>query len=59
MRFGQGVVVKGDVTLDNSGGKVMDDYVTVQNTEFESGVHVVEAPAQAPAAAPQLTPAMA
>lgn len=61
MRFGTNVVIKGDVTLENPSGKVMDDYVTVANKTFESGSHKVEpaVPAEAPAAAPALQPAMA
>jgi hypothetical protein len=60
VRFGPGIVIKGDVTLENPAGKAMDDYVTITNRTYDSGSHKVEAvPAEAPAAAPALQPAMA
>lgn len=56
MRFGPGIVIKGDVTLENAAGKAMDDYVTISNKVYESGSHKIEepVPAEAPAAAPAL-----
>jgi hypothetical protein len=62
VRFGPGVVIKGDVTLENPAGKVMDDYVTVADKVFENGSYKLEpaVPAEAPAAAAaELQPALA
>lgn len=63
VRFGPGVVVKGDVTLENPAGKVMDDYVTVSDRVFADSSYKLEpaVPAEAPAAAAaaELQPALA
>jgi hypothetical protein len=59
VRFGPGVVIKGDVTLENPAAKG-SDFVTVSNRVFESGSHKLEpVPAEAPAAAQELQPAVA
>jgi len=50
VRFGGGVVVKGDVTLECV-EKTMDDAVTVKNITYDSGSHQVTAAAAEPAPA--------
>jgi hypothetical protein len=58
VRFGAGIVIKGDVTLDCSEATP----VTIQATTFNIGIHKVAAPAEAPAVpagAPAAAPAFA
>jgi hypothetical protein len=61
VRFGAGVVVKGDVILE-CGEQTLDDAVTIKRVTYDSGTHKVTAAEQPPAPAavePQLEPAMA
>lgn len=58
VRFGAGIVIKGDVTLECSSASP----VTIQATTFSSGSHKVAAPAEepaVPAGAPAAAPAFA
>lgn len=57
VRFGAGVVVKGDVTLECSESSP----VTIQSVTYEGGSHKVAAPAEEPASAgaPAMQPAFA
>ncbi|KAF8060290.1 hypothetical protein HT031_004825 [Scenedesmus sp. PABB004] len=55
VRFGAGVVIRGDVTLECAEGAP----VTVSGATYDGGAHRVDAPAEAPAEAPALQPALA
>jgi UTP--glucose-1-phosphate uridylyltransferase/phosphoglucomutase len=55
VRFGPGVVIKGDVVLEAVGSEP----VTISNVTYEGGSHKVAAPADTPAPAGALQPAVA